>query len=239
MDSNGTAGALRPWFGGFEFSGRQGEGPFEAACRKGSLSLVLYMLDVWPELVTTFVGRAYFRLALRGAVEAKRPAVVGEMLSAFRRIYRAGGKPPAQEDAVDVKEIIPRASRSEAEAYHAFFGGQASTTFAFDTALQRTRDDFLLTREECSLLMLNEMEVLAVRMANSGVLEVIEAHYKPTSGIPRTITVAGRVRAGNASLGLFGAESTPELTPEPTPEPTDESTQESTQESTSESSLSQ
>lgn len=232
---------------GFEFSSKQGESPFEAACRKGSLSLVLTMLDAWSELITTDLGRAYFRLALRGAIEARRPAVVAEMLSAFRRIYRAGGKAPAQEDALDVKEIIPRDRRSEADAYHAFFGGQPSTTFVFDTALQRTRDDCLLTREECSLLMLNDMQVLAARKAYSDVLVVIEAHYKLASGIPRTITVAGRVNAGNVSRELSGVESTSESShswarewaQEPTSESTYESPPESTSEPTSESSLSQ
>jgi len=202
---------------GFEFSSKQGEGPLEAACRKGSLALVLHMLDVWPALVTTDLGRAYFRLALRGAIEAKRPAVVGEMLSAFRRIYRAGGKPPAREEAVDVKEIIPRDWRSEAEAYHAFFGGQASTTFVLNTALGRTRDDCLLTREECWLLKLDDMTLLAARKGHSKVLEVIEAHYKPAIGIPRIITVAGRVPAGDdsdVSGNVFGAQPTPESSPE-------------------------
>ncbi len=205
---------------GFEFSSKQGEGPFEAACRRGSLTLVLHMLDAWPALVTTDLGRAYFRLALRGAILAKRPAVVGEMLSAFRRIYRASGKPSAQEDAVDVKEIIPRDWRSEAEAYHAFFGGQASTTFVLNTALGRTRDDYLLTREECQLLMLDDMALLAVRRGSSKVVEVIEAHYKPAIGIPRIITVAGRVHAGDDSddsdipVDLSGAEPPAEATPE-------------------------
>ncbi len=212
---------------GFDFCSTQGEGPLEAACRNGSLSLVLTMLDAWPRLVTTNIGRAYFRMGLRAAIEAKRPAVVGEMLSAFRRIYRAGGRPPAQDNALDVEEIIPRDWRSEAEAYHAFFGGQASTTFVFDTALQRTRDDCLLTREECALLMLSEMEMLAVRKGSSKVLEVIEAHYKPATGIPRTTTVAGRGQAGNASRASSGEASIPESTSESTPESTRESTPES------------
>lgn len=176
----------------FDLASKQGEGPFEAACRRGSLSLVLFMLDSWPELVTTDLGRTFFRLALRGAVEARRPAVVGEMLSAFRRIHRAGGKRSLPEDAVDVKEIVPRDWRTEADAYHSFFGGQASTTFGFITALQRTRDDCLLNPAECRLLMLEDMLLLAVRKGASKVVEMIEAHYKRASGIP----LASRVYSG-------------------------------------------
>ncbi len=220
---------------GFNLSSKQGEGPFEAACRKGSLSLVLFMLDAWPDLVTSDVGRAYFRLALRAAIEAKRPAVVGEMLSAFRRIYRAGGKPMPEEDAVDLKQRIPRDWRSDAEAYHLFFGGQASTSFGFHTALQRTRDDCLLTPDECQLLMLPEMEMLAVRRGASRVLEVIEAHYKLSSGIPRASTVNIRTRAGAGSdpgdtggassdaPGVKPPASTPASAPASTPASTPES----------------
>lgn len=206
---------------GFGLASARGEGPLEEACRTGSLSLVIFMLDAWPDLVTTHVGRAYFRLALRAAIEAKRPAVVSEMLSAFRRIYRADGKPPVAEDMLDLKEVIPRDRLCEEQAYQVFFGSQTTTTFVFATALPRTRDDCLLTPDECELLKLHEMEMLAVKKGYAKVLEVIEANYKLASGIPRATAAPARLRAGDAgdaSTGLSGSEPIPEPFSASTPE---------------------